>query len=241
MFKNLSLILILIACFAVVRAPASLVEHLFVLPPSSSIQVNRISGTIWSGSASIKFNQLFNADLDWSIPFQKVLVFKPAVIWSLKSNLSSLKGKSLIASDRITTKMSGEVDAYLLNILFDLSGNLDVRSLRVKNELNKEFSLSSLEGELEWSGGPVSYILSTFPLTIDSPAFQINVRDQQAYEFLAELYAENTDYPLLTIELEKSGFAKIKVTKNFTQLFGNVWPGAQADKEIVFELEEKIF
>ena len=41
--------------------------------------------------------------------------------------------------------------------------------------------------------------------------------------------------------LNEKGNLNVKVTKAFTKIFGNEWPGADSEEQIVLELEEYIF
>ena len=41
--------------------------------------------------------------------------------------------------------------------------------------------------------------------------------------------------------LEPEGILKIEVSKGFTKIFGNEWPGRESDDQFILELEERIF
>jgi hypothetical protein len=87
----------------------------------------------------------------------------------------------------------------------------------------------------------VSYVLSKSSVTVKSPVFQLKLSNQIKGVIQAILNSPNYDYPLMKAKLEPKGILKIQVSKGFTKIFGNEWPGRESDDQFILELEERIF
>ena len=159
---------------------------------------------------------------------------------------SILQGKSSISGENIITNTSGTVGSTLLNRIFSeydiiLDGSLSVENLSLVNDRNKKFSINQLDGLLTWTGGEITYMLAQSPVTIISPVFELEFFHKTPNIIEAKLKTSSYNFPLLLASLSEGGNLKVKVTKAFTKIFGNEWPGTDSEEQIVLELEEYIF
>ena len=244
--KSLTVIFFLIICFAIARAPASLIERFLNDQPNNSIRLSNSSGTIWYGSGIIDIGNFTNSQISWSITLWDLSSFSPGIIWDLKNRGSTLNGKSVFTGQEVETSLNGTLSSTLLNNIFgpydiSLDGDLLINNVSATHNMSENFSFKNLNGKLIWSGGAITYMLSRVALTIDSPVFQISLSDQPKGVIEAMLTSPELDYTLLSARLNPDGFLNVSVSKGFTKIFGNEWPGSQTDDRTIIELEEKIF
>ena len=244
--KSLSVVCFLILCFAILRAPASLIERIVDNQLQSSIQFSSSAGTLWQGSGTISLNGFIDSDLSWSIPLQDILTLNPKVLWTIEGVGLNLKGESIVYPE-VKTIAKGQINSTLLNNVFApydvfLDGDLLIKTISITNNIEENFMIKSLTGDLQWTGGPISYVLSQTPITVISPFFQLNLSDQTGGLIHATLDSPTHGYHLLIATLNPTkGILKMQVSKGFTKIFGNEWPGSASDNQIVLELEERIF
>ena len=244
--KSLSIVCFLILCFAIVRAPASLLERIVSIQPQSSIQFASYAGTLWQGSGTINLNGFLDSGLSWSIPLQDILKLNPKVLWTIEGVGLTLKGESILLYQEVKTIAKGQINSTLLNNVFApydvlLDGDLLIKTISITNKVEENFEMTDLTGDLQWTGGPISYVLSQTPITVISPFFQLNLSNQPGGLIHATLDSPTHGYHLLTATLDPKGILKMQVSKGFTKIFGNEWPGRASDDQIILELEERIF
>jgi len=226
--------------------PASLVIRFLEGNPQIPFNLSNTSGTLWDGNGSIKANTFREASISWSIPIQDILLLSPSVNWKVDSNNSVLQGKSSISGANIITNASGVIGSTLLNRIFSqydiiLDGSLSIENLSAVNERNERFSISRIDGLLIWTGGEITYMLAKSPITIISPIFELELFNKTPTLIHASLKTSSYSFPILLGSLSEKGNLNVKVTKAFTKIFGNEWPGADSEEQIVLELEEYIF
>jgi len=245
--KSLSVVCFLILCFAILRAPASLIERIVDNQLQSSIQFSSSAGTLWQGSGTISLNGFIDSDLSWSIPLQDILTLNPKVLWTIEGVGLNLKGETSLLYQGSKTIAKGQIYSTLLNNAFTpydvfLDGDLLIKKISITNQIEENFKITSLTGDLHWTGGPIRYVLSQTPITVISPFFQLNLSDQTGGLIHATLDSPTHGYHLLIATLNPTkGILKMQVSKGFTKIFGNEWPGSASDNQIVLELEERIF
>ena len=228
------------------RMPASLVTRFLEANPQIPFNLSNTSGTLWDGNGRIKANAFRDASISWSVPILDILLFNPSVIWKMDSNNAVLKGKSSISGSNIITITSGTIGSSLLNRIFSeydiiLDGSLSIENLSVISDRNERFSINQLDGLLIWTGGEITYMLAKLPVTIVSPVFELELFKKTPNPIQARLKTSSYNFPVLLANLSERGNLNVKVTKAFTKIFGNEWPGADSEEQIVLELEEYIF
>ena len=226
--------------------PASLVTRFLESSPHIPITLLNTSGTLWDGSGRIRNNAIRELNISWSIPIFDILLLNPSVIWKLDVNDSVLQGKSSISDKKINTDLSGTIGSVFLNRIFSeydvrLDGSLTVEGLSMTTDPSKSFSINQLDGLAIWAGGEVTYMLAKSPVTIMSPVFELELFNKKPSIIEARLNSPSYSFPLLLASLTEKGNLNVKVTKAFTEIFGNKWPGQDSEENIVLELEEYIF
>ncbi len=244
--KSLTIVCFLILCFFIIRAPASLIERIVNNKPQSLVKFSNPSGTLWQGSGIIKIHNSQGFNLTWSIPLSDLIKLSPKVLWRIEEVGLKLDGESTLLDREIATSIQGQINSDQLNKVFRpydvlLDGDLLIRTISFTNEISEEFLITSLQGILDWTGGPVSYVLSKTDITMMTPALQLNLSDQPSGVIHATLDSPKHDYPLLIARLSPKGMLNTQVSKAFTKLLGNEWPGRASDEQVVLELEERIF
>ena len=226
--------------------PASLVTRFLENNSHIPITILNTSGTLWDGSGRIRNNTIREVNISWSIPFFDILLLSPSVIWTLDNNDSVLQGKSLISDKKIITGLSGSIGSVFLNRIFyeydvRLDGSLSDEDLYMVTDLSKNFSINQLDGLAIWTGGEVTYMIAKSPVTIMSPVFALELFNKTPSTIDARLNSPDYSFPLLLASLTERGNLNVKVTKAFTEIFGNKWPGKESEEYIVLELEEIVF
>ena len=226
--------------------PASLVTRFLESSPHIPITLLNTSGTLWDGSGRVSNNAIREVNISWSIPIFDILLLSPSVIWKLDVNDSVLQGKSSISDKKINTDLSGTIGSVFLNRIFSeydvrLDGSLRVEGLSMTTDPSNSFSINQLEGLAIWAGGEVTYMLAKSPVTIMSPVFELELFNKKPSIIEARLNSPSYSFPLLLASLTEKGNLNVKVTKAFTEIFGNKWPGQDSEENIVLELEEYIF
>ena len=226
--------------------PASLVTRFLESNPHIPINLLNTSGTLWDGSGRISNKAIREVNISWSIPIFDILLLSPSVIWKLDVNDSVLQGKSSISDKKINTDLSGTIGSVFLNRIFSeydvrLDGSLRVEGLSMTTDPSKSFSINQLDGLAIWAGGEVTYMLAKSPVTIMSPVFELELFNKKPSIIEARLNSPSYSFPLLLASLTEKGNLNVKVTKAFTEIFGNKWPGQDSEENIVLELEEYIF
>ena len=244
--KSLLIICSLVLCFAIMKAPASLIERIVNNESQSLIQFSSPRGTVWQGTGIIKINNYLDSTISWSLPLLDILKLKPKILWNIESPTLILNGESVILMGEIKTSTKGKIASGQLNKIFApydvlLGGDLLIKTISITNKLNENFLITNLTGDLHWTGGTVNYVLSKSSVTVKSPVFQLKLSNQIKGVIQAILNSPNYDYPLMKAKLEPKGILKIQVSKGFTKIFGNEWPGRESDDQFILELEERIF
>ena len=244
--KSIVFICFLIVILTIWRMPASLVTRFLESNPHIPITLQNTSGTLWDGSGRISNNAIREVNISWSIPIFDILLLSPSVIWKLDNSDSVLQGNSSISDKNITPDLAGTIGSVFLNRIFSeydvrLDGSLSVEGLSVVTDLSKSFSINQLDGLAIWTGGEVTYMLAKSPVTIMSPVFELELFNKTPSIIGARLNSPNYSFPLLLASLTERGNLSVKVTKAFTEIFGNKWPGQESEENIVLELEEYIF
>jgi len=228
------------------KAPASLIERIVNNESQNLIQFSSPTGTLWQGTGIINIINSPDSAISWSLPLLDILKLKPKILWNMESPTLILDGESVILMGEAETRAKGKIASGQLNKIFApydvlLGGDLLIKTISITNKLNENFLITNLTGDLHWTGGPVSYVLSKSSVTVKSPVFQLKLSNQIKGVIQAILNSPNYDYPLMKAKLEPKGILKIQVSKGFTKIFGNEWPGRESDDQFILELEERIF
>ena len=108
-------------------------------------------------------------------------------------------------------------------------------------DLSKSFVINKLDGLAIWTGGEVTYMLAKSPVTIMSPVFELELFNKTPSIIDARLNSPGYSFPLLLASLTERGNLSVKVTKAFTEIFGNKYGQAKSPKKISFSNWRNIF
>jgi len=256
-WRTLLILVLLIGAFALISAPAALLRQ--VLPSEASASLTALSGTLWNGRAELVLGGRPAGTLAWR--FRPVTILQGALGYHLAlAEGESPDGLALTGTVRLRpggfdALLDGTVGAEYLNPwigAYDiaLSGAFTLEAVRVDLPWRFERAAEpapapgSAGGRLEWTGGPVRYILSGRPFSGTLPPLEaVFGEGVEAVVHAAAGDAASmprSDVPLLRAALLANGFVRIGMTRRLTQMLNNPWPGADGDHEVVLEVEEQL-
>jgi hypothetical protein len=100
--------------------------------------------------------------------------------------------------------------------------------------------LPDVRGELKWSGGDVSYRLSGRDHRVALPPL-VGFIDSSSSQPEISVYQVDDKMPLMLGKVAQDGMATVGITKQFTKMLGEPWPGGEPDHAVVLEVGEKLF
>jgi len=255
--------------FAPARLAANALERAFPRAPSSptnllqrgaapgapEIRLLRTTGTVWSGAGQLLVNRIPIGDLSWRLQASGLLALEAAVDWQLEGEQFSAQGTAAARNNEFDLRAvrANLSEQFLQAALgrYDIApsgnltiANLDITNLRLNEQLNWPSQVTAV-GEARWSGGQVHYQLAGQSYDIELPAMQGTIDS-------APNNAQNPGWPqlkviseedamlLITGRLTPTGSAAVGITKGFTRLAGQPWPGSEPDHIVVLEVEEQL-
>lgn len=228
--------------FAIRLAPADILDRL--LTTNTPAKLIRTQGTLWQGHGELLFAQTNIGKVTWH--FQPSALFRAIAkySWTLNQSEWQLAGIAGVTFSHVQFEVDGNVTQDMLNRFLqpydiDLQGGIEISPTRLTIELETE-RVQELEGQIDWQGGRVRYTLSGLLRETILPPMTgyLSINDNGQPQ--AIVYAQNQQTPLIIASLEANGYAKIGITKLFTKLLNNPWPGSDPDHTIVLQVEEKI-
>ncbi len=100
--------------------------------------------------------------------------------------------------------------------------------------------LPQVRGELKWSGGDVGYRLSGRDHRVTLPPL-VGFIDSSSGQPEISVYQVDDKMPLMLAKVAQDGMATVGITKQFTKMLGEPWPGGEPDHAVVLEVGEKLF
>jgi len=246
--------------FAVYFAPASLVKK--GLESNTEISMTNTRGSLWNGSATLSIpgkTQSFELGyLEWSFVPQALFTFCITYRIKLHSETHNFTGQVCRSKDTIGIKGDLNLHSSLLNILLanydmQVSGLLEISALRLEFAPNPvsvppipEFEQFS--ALVHWSGGPVRYQLGGSNYALNLPAmmgdlgYQNGNPNMKVFENTRQNIKPGSSarIPLILANLDQNGWISIGITKKFTKLLNQPWPGSEPDHAVVLEVQEKL-
>ncbi len=229
----------------VVLAPASLLTS--TLGRTTELALSRVTGSLWHGQADIAFRSEPLGRLSWK--FQPSSLLYLAVSYDI-----DLSSPDHHFSGRVTrhigdTTMSGRavVENPTINRLlkpYDIAapGELTLENIALTLTQVGEDTPPTLQakGDLHWSGGLVTYRLSGRRYETRLPPI-VGYIDTIDGKPEITTYRENDDTPLILASIDRDGWLTLGITRAFTRLAAQPWPGSEPDHAVVLEVEEKVF
>ena len=238
--KTTALILVIIFIVLIVRAPASAVRRF--IPPDSPVTLTNLEGTLWNGSAQIFLNAEDVGLAKWVWRSGDLTELMVGYDWSLTRDGLSLNGVLASNGNEASVTATGLVADHIINSYlqpYDLTISGDLSLENVQAEV-VDRQLNSIEGLLTWEGGATRYQLASrhYQAIVPPLVGTLGLIDNHP---ALTVIREGGEITLIRAELLPTGYAKLGITKRFTQLLGNPWPGRDPDHKVVLEVEEQIF
>ena len=229
--------------FIAVFAPASLLKR--VVEQYSSGEIIDPRGTVWRGQGQLLIANIPLGTIEWGIQATSILQGVLSYQWTLSQQSWHLNGQAGADFSEVFIDAAGNLTADSVNqwlSIYDihLTGDFDIAPTKIVLQ-QTDGSISHVEGQIRWSGGRVRYQLSGLLHETTLPAMNAYLKINANAEAEAVVYADNIETPLLVAVQGANGFAKVGITKIFTKLLDNPWPGSDPDHAIVLEVEEQIF
>jgi hypothetical protein len=243
MIKYLLIGLLVFLLVAISVAPAGIMNR--IVSQTSMAELTHSRGSVWQGQADLLVQNNHLGQLNWDFEGTSLFQLQPTYQWSLQQAHWQLSGRAGSSLDLAHLEISGDIDAQAANQWlqpYDIrtSGQFVLQPTTISMAHNTTLP-QSVEGQLDWSGGMVRYTLSGLLSEANLPPLVAYLDTNPAGDPQATVFARDDQTPLLIASVAANGFAKVGISKRFTQLLGNPWPGSDPDHKIVIEVEEKVF
>ena len=245
---------------AVFFAPASLLEK--GLESSTELSISDTRGSLWYGSALLsmpgKVQVFAPGRLEWAFIPQALFSLCLSYDVELLSETYAFNGRVCRSKD--TIEISGDLDLHssLLNELLanydmQVTGVLQMSAFRLAFRPDSLSAtrlpvIEDLSAQMYWSGGSVQYRLSGLNHALNLPPMQGDLGlengspNMRVYE--QSVKGGNSEQkariPLILGDLDQNGWISIGITKKFTKLLKQPWPGNVPDHAVVLEVQEKL-
>jgi general secretion pathway protein N len=242
--RYLRLTLIGVATFIVcigVFAPASLVRYL--LKDGGPVALVGPAGTIWRGAGDLAVGGTPIGRVNWSFAPAMLLTGDLGFDVEVRGAKVDLAGRASASAKSAHAEFKGEFDTGLLA---ETLAHYDIRlpgTVAVEHvDLTAPYGarLPQVRGELQWSGGEVGYRLSGRDHRVALPPL-VGFIDSSSGQPEISVYQVDDKMPLMLAKISQDGLATVGITKQFTKMLGEPWPGGEPDHAVVLEVGEKLF
>ncbi|XOV82074.1 MAG: type II secretion system protein N [bacterium] len=228
---------------AIIVAPAGILDRL--VSQTDSAELTHSRGSLWRGQADLLVDNTHLGQVNWDFNMSSLFRLQPTYAWDLTQSHWQLSGLAGTSLSEVAVDLTGEIDADGVNQWlgsYDITtgGHFEILPTRIQLPHNSRLP-SNLTGQINWSGGPVRYTLSGLLSEANLPPLVAYLDMNASNEPQATVFASQDQTPLLIATLSANGYAKVGISKRFTQLLNNPWPGTDPDHHIVIQVEEKIF
>ena len=244
MSRTARLVLIGVTTFIVCLAafaPASLVRYL--LRDAAPLTLVATTGTIWRGAGNLAFGASPLGRIEWSFAPSTLFGGRLGFDVVIRDVRLQLSGRATASPSTARAEVAGTFDMAMLSPVLarydiQIPGTLTVEDLDIAAAYGVR--LPQLHGNVKWSGGRVAYRLSGRDHHIELPPL-VGFLDSATGEPEMTVYQIDAKMPLLLARVTREGLATIGITKQFTKLLGEPWPGGEPDHAVVLEVGEKLF
>jgi Type II secretion system (T2SS), protein N len=229
-----------IVCVAVF-APASLVRYL--LRDATVITLAGPSGTLWHGAGDLAVAGTHVGRIDWSFAPSALLSGELGFDIGIVGPHVEIDGRASASARAGHALLGGRVDTALLD---DAMARYDIHvpgAIAIEHlEMTAAYGarLPQMRGELHWSGGTVDYRLSGRNHSVALPPLTGFIDSSSGAPEIS-VYQVDDKMPLMLAKISQDGLATVGITKQFTKILGEPWPGGEPDHAVVLEVGEKLF
>ena len=228
---------------AIAAAPAGIVDRL--VSQSGTAELTHSRGSLWRGQADLLVEDNHLGQVSWDFNVGSLFKLQPTYEWTLAQSNWQLAGLAGTGFREAEINVSGDVAAQGVNqwlAPYDIttSGTFNILPTQILLPHNTPLP-TTFAGQINWTGGLVRYTLSGLLSEATLPPLVAYLDMNENNEPQATVFAQNDQTPLLIASIGVDGFAKVGISKRFTALLNNPWPGSDPDHKIVIQLEEKIF
>lgn len=227
--------------FLVPRAPAHLLDRL--IDDSSPVGLSRSAGTIWNGEADVTAQGLDLGRASWTFDPASLVGGAVGVRWRVSGSNHSVAGTAQASLAESNLDLAGQIEAALVNRLLSnyhirLTGTfeLDGVTLTFADAVHP----TAAKGAVGWTGGPVRYRLGDKIEDITLPPMQAVLSVDEDGHLRAEAFAGDVPRPLIRARIDPDGWLHIAISRRFTALAGQPWPGTGDADEMVVEVAERL-
>jgi len=237
----ISFFLIIIVITLIYKLPAKFVYQ--KLPPHHAVQLNGISGSIWSGRiGAVRTQQLTIRNIDWTLSAWRLLLGEADIQWQIQDPAMNLQGELMLSRPNIhLTNVSGSIDLLALAERlpaqdFLLAGRLDVDISEIGY---KNTGWHNASGQVVWKSArvlsPTDIELGGFKADLSSKAGRLvaqlndiggavqlsgnsSMSRQGSYDYVVEIGIRDTSVPRL---LEAFNYLEKHNENGLAKLRGN--------------------
>ncbi len=244
MSRTRRLALIGIATFIVclgLFAPASLVR--LALRDVPQVTLAGPTGTLWHGYGDLGIARTQLGRIEWSFAPMALLGGDAGFDVRITGEHIDLAGRTTASLRSGHAALDGTLDTALLSDVFSrydlrIPGTIAVEHLDLSAAYGAR--LPDVRGELKWSGGEIGYRLSGRDHRVALPPL-VGFIDSSSGQPEISVYQVDDKMPLMLAKVAQDGMATVGITKQFTKMLGEPWPGGEPDHAVVLEVGENLF
>jgi len=235
----------LVVAFAITFAPAALLRQL--LAAQGDLGLTALSGTLWNGEGTLIIQGRSAGRLQWRLTPVTFLQGALGYHMTLSGPDHALDANLVVGVRALELTLDGHargtwLNQWLYEYDIELSGDFTFSSVSLALPYTLQtgnaaaLAPGTAAGRLDWSGGPVRYILALEEFRGELPALEARLGEG----LRAIVTPTGSTTPVLTVELLGNGFIKIGLTRLLTRMLNTPWPGGEADHEVVLVVEEQL-
>lgn len=210
------------------------------------LRISQVSGTLWQGRMQVEIlplRELGVLNTRWSLAF-----------WPLLTGSAQLQLEAEGADVRLSVPLQispatlridgaeGYLDLQPLQPLLSrqrssVAGQVELLRLLATVDLGSR-QFRALSGRLQYSGGPVSFLVDNKPVNADMPPL-IGQLGMEAEQAALQLTTQNGDI-LLSGYLQPDGWAGMALRRRFIDVLGQPWPASAEADTVIFEVSRKV-
>lgn len=211
---------------------------------TDDLSLSNVRGTLWSGRAHMRFRDHVLGDFRWSVRPTTLLVGTLSIDSTLQGEGLELQIESHLSFLNQDHEISGSITASFLNRLLilyaiQLSGEIVIHQLNLSLTGNRE--IQQVTGDLDWTGGPVTYELLNIRIQEFLDPLSGTVKLVES-DLLMLVTVQDTAEEVLVGRLELPiGWLHIKAKPAFLEYVNAPVKPLRSDSDFLFEISERVY